>query len=335
MPFHDDPYRRRARAGIRRAGPARRAAPIALVATLALAAALAGCGATSTGVNGEGSGGPVSGGPAAIRVVASTNVWGDVAQAVGAGHVDVISLINDASQDPHEFEPSSRDELAVSRADVVIANGGGYDDFLGRMIDTLGARPVVVTATDAAAHVPSVSPDNEHLWFDLDAVAAVADAIAHAYASADPAHASDFQSAAREFDTSLQPVRDRIAAVRAEHEGAPVAITEPLPMYLIEAAGLRNVTPAAFSEAVEEGIDVSPAELSDTLALVTERRAALLVYNDQSVSGQTEQVLAAARDSGVPVLPVAETLPEGQHYQKWMSGIVTALAADLDGKAES
>jgi zinc/manganese transport system substrate-binding protein len=203
------------------------------------------------------------------------------------------------------------------------------------MIDALGTQPVVITAADAASGLPSVSPDNEHLWLNLDAVAAVADAIATVYAKVDPAHASDFHSAATAFDASLQPVRDAIDAVRAARQGAPVAITEPLPLYLIEAAGLDNVTPEAFSEAVEEGIDVSPSELSDTLALFTDHRADLLVYNEQSVSGQTEQVLAAAQRSGIPVLPVEETLPQGQHYQQWMSGIVSALADDLGAKAES
>jgi zinc/manganese transport system substrate-binding protein len=113
-----------------------------------------------------------------------------------------------------------------------------------------------------------------------------------------------------------------------------VAVTEPLPLYLIEAAGLDNVIPADFSEAIEEGIDVSPSELSGVLALFTEHRVKLLVYNDQSVSGQTEQVIAAAQRSDIAVLPVGETLPEGQHYQQWMGGIVGTLAADLDRRAE-
>jgi zinc/manganese transport system substrate-binding protein len=297
---------------------------------VAAAVALTSCSA------GARSGSGVADGPAGtIRVVASTNVWGDIAAAVGGDHADVTSLITEASQDPHEFEPSGRDELAVSHADIVVANGGGYDDFLDRMVHALGTRPTVITATDAAIGVPSVHPDNEHLWFDLDAVAAVADAIAAAYSAADPAHAADFSSAASAFDDSLTPVRDAIAAVRAAHAGTPVAITEPLPLYLVEAAGLDNVTPADFSEAIEEGIDVSPSELSGTLALFTERRVKLLIYNDQSASGQTEQVLAAAQRSDVPVLPVGETLPEGQHYQQWLGGIVDALAADLDGRAES
>lgn len=301
----------------------------------ALIAALAGCASSDGGAPGAPDSSARAGAPAMIRVVASTNVWGDIAATVGGDHVDVTSLINDASQDPHDFEPSGRDELAVSRAQVVIGNGGGYDDFLGRMIDAVGAHPVVVTAVDVAADAPAVSPDNEHLWFNLDAAASVAHAIAAAYATVDPTHAAEFRSAAEVFDQSLRPVRDAIEAVRAAHAGTPVAITEPLPLYLIEAAGLDNVTPAEFSEAIEEGIDVSPSELSGTLALFTDHRVKLLAYNDQSASGQTEQVLAAAQRNGIPVLPVGETLPAGQHYQQWMSGIVTALAADLNGRAES
>jgi zinc/manganese transport system substrate-binding protein len=309
----------------------RRSAPLVIALVAALVAALAGC-ATGTRAGAA----PHSDGEfPAIRVVASTNVWGDIAAAVGGDHVDVTSLITDAAQDPHEFEPSGRDELAVSRADVVVVNGGGYDDFLDRMVHALRTQPTVITATDAAASVPSVHSDNEHLWFDLDAVASVADALADTYSTIDPAHTTDFRSAAKAFDNSLAPVRNAIAAVRTAHAGTPVAITEPLPLYLVEAAGLDNVTPEQFSEAIEEGIDVSPSELSDTVALFTDRRVDLLVYNDQSASGQTEQVLAAARRSDVPVLPVGETLPAGQHYQQWIGGIVGALAADLDGKAES
>jgi zinc/manganese transport system substrate-binding protein len=305
----------------------------AAASAVALAVALTGCSTGASADDATGSG--VAESPTgAIRVVASTNVWGDIAAAVGGDHVDVTSLITDASQDPHEFEPSGRDELAVSHADVVVVNGGGYDDFLDRMVHALGTQPTVIAATAAAADVSSVHSDNEHLWFDLDAVRSVADAIADTYSTIDPAHATDFHSAASAFDDSLTPVRDAIAAVRTAHAGTSVAVTEPLPLYLIEAAGLDNVTPADFSEAIEEGIDVSPSELSEVLALFTEHRVKLLVYNDQSVSGQTEQVLAAAQRSDIAVLPVGETLPEGQHYQQWMGGIVGTLAADLDRRAE-
>ena len=60
-----------------------------------------------------------------ISVVASTNVWGNIAELIGGDQVSVFSVIHDDSQDPHEFAAGANDLLRVSRAAVVIENGGG------------------------------------------------------------------------------------------------------------------------------------------------------------------------------------------------------------------
>lgn len=272
---------------------------------------------------------------AAISVVASTNVWGDIAQQVGGDLVTVTSLIYDPSQDPHEFRPSGRDELAVSRADVVIVNGGGYDDVVGQMLASAGADTVVVTAVDAAAQVPSVDPDNEHLWFDVDAAAAVADAIADALSERDPAHSNEFRDNAASFASSLDPIRQGLDTIQQRDAGTAIAVTEPLPLYLTNAAGLEDVTPEAFSEAMEEGIDVAPADLAAVLDLLASNQVALLMYNEQSAGAQVDQVLAAARDNQVPVVSVAELLPEGENYQQWITNYVTELDSTLAAAATS
>ena len=78
-----------------------------------------------------------------VRVVASTNVYGDIAQQIGGDHVQVTSIINDPSQDPHSYEASPQNQLALSKARVIIENGGGYDDFVDVMRHS-AARPDVV-----------------------------------------------------------------------------------------------------------------------------------------------------------------------------------------------
>jgi zinc/manganese transport system substrate-binding protein len=106
-------------------------------------------------------------------------------------------------------------------------------------------------------------------------------------------------------------------------------VTEPVPLYLTEAAGLVNKTPEAFSAAIEDGTDVPPTVLTDTLALLTGRQVALLVINEQTSSPETEQLVAAARDSSVAVVGVTETLPAGQNYLSWMDANITALSSAL------
>ena len=109
-----------------------------------------------------------------------------------------------------------------------------------------------------------------------------------------------------------------------------MAITEPVPLYMLEAIGLVDKTPAAFSHAIEEGTDVSPAVLSSTVALFRENAVKLLVYNEQTSGAETDKVIAAAKSAHVPVVPVTETLPQGKDYIGWMNGNLDAIAAALD-----
>jgi len=106
-------------------------------------------------------------------------------------------------------------------------------------------------------------------------------------------------------------------------------MTEPVPGYLLDALGAVEKTPAEFSEALEEDTHVPVDVLQETLALFTDRQVRALVYNEQTSGPQTEQVLAAARDAGIAVVPVTETLPEGKDYTQWMTENVEAVAAAL------
>jgi zinc/manganese transport system substrate-binding protein len=271
--------------------------------------------------------------PRVVRVVASTNVWGNVASTVGGRHAQVTSLITDPAADPHEYEASARTRLAVSRADVVVENGGGYDDFLRRLVDAPGTRAQVVDAVDvsgAAARAKAAGTElNEHVWYDLSSVGQVAGRLAAALAEADPRDAPSFRANAASFQDRLRQLADQVRADRAATDGAPVAITEPVPLYLLDALGAVDKTPAAFSQAVEEGDDVPVTVLRQTLALFSDRAVRALVYNAQTADPQTALVTKAARDAGVAVVPVTEILPPRTSYLRWMTGNVRAISEAL------
>ncbi|MER7372847.1 metal ABC transporter solute-binding protein, Zn/Mn family [Streptomyces lanatus] len=266
----------------------------------------------------------------AIPVVASTNVYGDLAERIGGAKVAVTSVISDPDQDPHSYEASTQNRLALSKAKVVIENGGGYDDFIDRMLKSDGSTPEVINAVKVSGKTaPSGGELNEHVWYDFPTVARLADRIAAALTKADPADAATFTKNAKEFERQLGPLEQKEARIKAEHGGEAVAITEPVPLYMIEASGLRNATPAAFSEAIEEGDDVSPRTLQDTLALFTGKKVKALVYNEQTSGPQTEKAEQAAKAAGIPVVPVTETLPKGKDYLGWMTENIDALASAL------
>lgn len=284
----------------------------------------------AAGACGSSGDGAVTPGGDAVSVVASTNVYGDIARRVGGDKVAVTSLISDPTQDPHSFEPGTRARLAVSRAAVVIENGGGYDPFMGTLLRGSGSEAEVLNAVEISGKTaPEGEELNEHVWYDLPSAARLADRVSAALAKADPEGAGTYSANAAAFKAGVQTLEGKVAAIRTAHEGDAVAITEPVPVHLLEAAGLRDETPGEFSEAIEEGDDVPPRAMKETLALLTGRKVEALVYNEQTSGPLTERLRKAAEDNGVPVVPVTETLPEGRDYIAWMDANIAALQKAL------
>lgn len=291
-------------------------------------------------------------GAAAIDVVTSTNVYGSIAQSVGGERVNVRSLIDDPAADPHSYESTPADAANVAEARVVVFNGGGYDDFMPRLVESGGGDPTRVDVAEISGLVP---PDgaaeehppgeeehapgeeehgsfNEHFWYSLPTVQAVATRLAADFGAADPAGAAEYTANAEAFNARIGELLTRAQAIGAAHPGTRVAVTEPVPGYLIESAGLTDVTPPEFTEAIEEDTDPPAAVLQETLALFSGDPVRALVLNEQTETPTTDQVRQAAQTAGVPVVGVTETLPAGTtDYVSWMGGQIDALAGALNG----
>jgi zinc/manganese transport system substrate-binding protein len=303
--------------------------------------------AVATSAAPSSSAGPTPGAGAKIPVVASANFYGDLAQRIGGDRVEVTSIITSANQDPHSFEANTRTQLALSAARVVIKNGGHYDDFMDTLLSSVSGERAVLTAVaeeegaeeeGAGAHEGESEEEhaghaegeaNEHVWYDLAAMDALAGRIADELSTVAPESRDYFQANAAELRSGLSALRARQDALKATYGGQKVAVTEPVPLYLVEAVGLENVTPAEFTEGIEEGSDIPVRVLQETVDLMTKDRIRALVYNDQTTGPQTEQVRTAAERNGVPVVAVTETLPEGKDFLSWMGANLDALAAAL------
>ena len=268
-----------------------------------------------------------------VTVVASTNVYGDIVSTIAGDDVEVTSIIDDPSADPHSYEASARTQLAVSEADLVIANGGGYDDFMETLLSANDSQAQVIDVVELSgreAEAEAAGEElNEHVWYDLETVEKLTDEVVSALSDIDPDNAETYEANGAEFAEQVRGLISAEEEARASTEGAGVAITEPVPGYLLDALGVENRTPEEFSEAIEEGGDVSPAVLQETLGLFSGGQVQALVYNEQTTGAETEQVLDAAEAAGVAVVPVTETLPEGEDYVSWMQANIDAVAEAL------
>jgi zinc/manganese transport system substrate-binding protein len=288
--------------------------------------ALAGCATTASGSSTS----PAAGG--VIRVVASTSVYGDIAKRIGGNLVTVTSIISDPAQDPHSYQADAQVQLSLSRADVVVENGGGYDSFVDTLLkgaNNSKARVLNAATLSGLDENPPSGQFNEHLWYDFPIMRKVADSLAASFTKLDSAKAATFAANAAAFSKALTGLEADEATIKSSHAGKGAAITEPVPAYLLEACGLVIKTPIKFSDAIENGTDVSPVVLENTLALFNKHRVALLAYNEQTSGPETQQVLAAAKSAGVAIVPVTETLPTGDTYLTWMRKNLAAVRAAL------
>ncbi|MEO5535046.1 MAG: zinc ABC transporter substrate-binding protein [Pseudolysinimonas sp.] len=261
-----------------------------------------------------------------VKVVASTNVYASIAQALAGSGADVTAIIDDPTADPHSFEANPRVQLELAQADLVIANGGGYDDFVDTMYAASGnSSAVVLHAVDFGLADPTAAGFNEHVWYDYPTMSRLAATIASDLDAIDPDPARAGLLA--DFQTSLTALEDRVSAIARDHSGEGVVITEPVPLYLLTGAGLMNLTPPQFSAAIEDDSDVPPTLLQEVLTVIP--NASVVVVNGQTSGPQTDAILAAAATDGVPSFAVTETIPAGLDYLTWQSGVLDQLEGAL------
>jgi len=317
-------------------------------AVRALAAAAAGLAFVLTACGPAAESTRASAGDGVVDVVASTSVYADIVSTIGGNKVRVNAIINRTSQDPHSYEATIQDKLAVSKAELLVENGGGYDDFLHKLADDTGLdHAKVLNAVELSGLAPEEAPGtsaeasnagghghdhegfNEHVWYSLPAMARLADAVAAKLGELEPSSAAAFKANAASFKETLAGLEAKLATTKAAAGPTAAAVTEPVPLYLLEAAGMADRTPAEFKAAIESGSDVPPAVLKAAVDLVRSGGVRLLAYNSQTEGPQTLALKGAAAAAGVPVLDFSETLPEGKSYLQWMADNVDVIARTL------
>src|SRR4051812_21344371 len=263
-----------------------------LAVTAAAALALTGCSATGSSA--------AAGSKTELSVVASTNVYGDIAKTIAGDAVKVTSIMDNPNQDPHSFEASAQSQLAISKADIVIENGGGYDDFMDTMLNSANSKAAVLNVVDISGKKASSGKElNEHVWYDFPTVQKLTEKLVAELSKADAGQASTFASNGDAFVAKLAGLETREAKLKATYAGQGAAITEPVPLYMLDAIGLKNKTPESFSEAIEEGTDVSPAVLKETLDLFSGGAGKQLPPKKQNRGPPTPKRPSAAESAGV------------------------------------
>jgi zinc/manganese transport system substrate-binding protein len=228
------------------------------------------------------------------------------------------AIMSNPNTDPHEFEASPAVAREVSAARLVVQNGIGYDTFMSTIESAAPSADRKVVDVQQLLRLPDSTP-NPHLWYAPGTMPKVASTIAADLSAIQPAHAAYFKANAKAFVASLDSWYRAIAAFRQAYPGTPVATTEPVADYLLEAAGADDLTPWTFQADVMNGVDPSPQILAAEKELFTGHKVKVFLYNQQVTDPLTESLITLADTNHIPVVGVYETMPvPGYDYQTWM-----------------
>lgn len=322
--------------------------PLAIAGTLALAA----CGNTSTAEAPAAAAGE-------LQVVTSTTVYADLVQQIGGDQVKVTPIIDSAAKDPHSYEATSRDKLTMSKAQLVVANGGGYDEFMNvlatdlkiddsTLINAVDTSPVALVeeeeeeghdhAEDSAASESAETGGeadphaghnhaayNEHVWYDVESMQLLSNEITKHLSELKPEAAATFEANAAELTQKLKGLSTELTSLGKKLDGKHFAMTEPVPFHLLEDLGMSDATPEGLSESIEGDGEISPQAFNQMGTLLTGGDIDVLAYNTQTQSPQTERIREQATSAKVPVVDFTETLPDNTDYVTWMESNIHAL----------
>lgn len=284
--------------------------PLAAIAATALAGSvLAGCSSESNDASGS-------------DMIATTNVWADVASAVTGEDVDAI--ITGDAVDPHHYEPSAKDLSRIKEADTVVANGGAYDAALytaaeqDRIIYAIPLLDEHEAHDHEHAHMPESLDELEHAWFAPEKVLQVAEDIADRTGG----DASD--------------VKQRIGDIQSKLNAVPhvhIGMTETIAAGLVWGTELHDITPEEYIKASLNHQEPSAAAVAAFLEQIERGELDMLFVNPQSTNSATQRLADAAKAHSVPVVEIRETPPAGQNFLDYFEEIVGQIT-DIAAHAE-
>lgn len=253
--------------------------------------------------------------------------WSDMVTTLAGACGHVVTVVGGATGDPHDYEPTTSGAALLTRADLVVVNGLGYDDWAVHVLDTLRERPRVVDAGEAAGFQEG---DNPHIWYGPRQVGQVADAVTAALEDRMPAAAQHLRARREAWAAATRPLTEAVESLRHAAAGRTFVATESVFELMADALGLVDRTPPGYRAAVANETDPAPGDVYALDETLRSGSVDVLVYNSQTESALSLQARRVATDSGVPVVVATETEPDGAGgFVQWQMDQLDSLAQAL------
>lgn len=262
--------------------------------------------------------------------------------------MEVTSLINSTSADPHDYEATPNDLSKLSKAQIVVLNGAGYDGWAEKAHLDATKQHIVnvgdlmgITATEEHDHAHSDGEHhhhhhgsvNPHVWFNPEAVLKASQAITNAYIDEAGSNSQTATTVMRHSNSWNSEYADFVALVnkaRSNNIERRYAATESVANYLLDYIGAVDKTPATYTNAMNNETEPSASDLRNAINTVSGPDVDILIVNPQEMGEFAKKLDTAAKNTHKTIISVSEQLPENQTtLLGWLTSITNqALAND-------
>ena len=254
-----------------------------------------------------------------ISIVTTTNVYSDIAKNIVGKYGTATAIIDKSSVDPHDFDPTTADAKKVAQANIIVANGLGYDSWMNKLAKSVDKKPVLVGEDLMGLK----SGDNPHIWYNLDMPTKYVEYLVKRLSKLDKKHAAYFKENGEKYLAKIDKIKQLAQANKGDQK--PVFVSEPVFDYALQEAGYK-IGDKEFEEAIENGTDPSPKTINEMNNSIKQKKIAFFVNNTQASSSTVKSFIKLAKKNNVPVLNVRETIPNNTTYLAWMKENYQKLA---------
>ncbi|KAA9268504.1 ABC transporter substrate-binding protein [Corynebacterium amycolatum] len=265
-----------------------------------------------------------------IKVVTSTKVWADVADAVTDDEkvaIDPIIASNDI--DPHSYEPAAADMAKVEDADILVAGGGHYDAWLTSSLRDAKDKVIISALPQEEGHNHDHDHEghdhdghdhdhgdheghehhhdgeaNEHVWYDTDAVEETAEQLAEALTK------MGAKADTKAVDKEIKDIEEAKSKLKA----AKVAQVHPLADDILKDTKIKDITPKGYRQSTLNESEPSASDVNEMLKLIESGELDYLIDSPQTHDQVSQRLVEAAKAKGVKIVDVFESPSTDQSF---------------------
>ncbi|TCS95449.1 metal ABC transporter substrate-binding protein [Hazenella coriacea] len=295
-----------------------------LVLLLVIGALLTGCG------NNEESVQLVDG---KVKVMVSVYPLEDFAKKIGGEHVQVTNMIPPGTE-AHDFELTPKDMEKITKSDLFVYNGAGFESWVDQVAKNLDKeKTVVVESTkeiellstkehhDEHAHEEGHKEDEHdhgdfdpHVWLDPVRAKQQAMNIKEGLVQVDPSHKDDYEKNYQKLAGELDTLHQEYDAMTQQAKKKELVVSHSAFNYLASRYGLEQIAITGMSPSQEP----SPKELKQIIETVKEHQVKYILFETLVSSKVAEVVRKEVKAEALTLNPLEgltkEEIAQGADY---------------------